>query len=367
MLANFRLLIFITQFMKNITLNIFFALAALSSLPLNADVFVLKNGDRITGEVAAKTDDKTSVQTPYALIDIPNSEIVSVSAVPTDKKQEEIAKEAVAEKPAEESAAQNAIAASDKPAENVAEEKSFIDEYKDFVHGIVPEGWEFKLTGAVEYRKTDSQTTSYTFGFEGFKKWGELDEFKFNAYYDYAYEKGTLDNGMSYRNKTTDKYGIGTNYKHFFEQASNWYFTNTLAYSVDMIKGIKDQVDEIVGLGRSFKFLDEKLVINVSVGPSIRYVNADGYDEHWVPMATFMEDLTYKFHKYSRFEQNFFAGISLTNVHKYNYMFSAGIVFEVTEVVNLAARYFYSYDAVNSGSAQKKEERLTLGFEIPLK
>ncbi|MBO5781435.1 MAG: hypothetical protein J6R08_03130, partial [Opitutales bacterium] len=119
--------------MKNITTNIFLAFIAFASLPLNADVFVLKNGDKITGEVASKTEDKTSVQTPYALIEIPNTEIVSVTAQkPTDKKQEELAKEALSEKPAEEAVAQKSPANAGAPAEGAAEEKSFIDEYKDF-------------------------------------------------------------------------------------------------------------------------------------------------------------------------------------------------------------------------------------------
>ena len=356
--------------MKKLPIQTLAASLILACASAGADVFVLKNGDKISGEVLSKTEETTSVKTPYATIELLNSEIESsASALPdTAQSQQELAKDAIKPETSTATEAKTPEAKTAEEQKQLEEAKSYIEQYKEFIHGIVPEGWEFKVSGAVEFRKTSSQTTAYTFAFDAAKKWGEIDDFKLHAYYDYAYEKGTLtDTNQSYRNKTTDKYGVVTNYKHYFEEGSNWYLTNMLGYSVDMIKGIKDQVDEIVGIGRTFKFLDDSLVISISVGPSVRYVNAVGYSEHWVPMATVMEELTYRFHKYSRLEQSFFAGVSLTNVHKYNYIFNIGVVFEISDVVNLAARYMYSYDAVNSGSAQKSEERLTLGFEIPFK
>ncbi|MBO5781905.1 MAG: hypothetical protein J6R08_05530 [Opitutales bacterium] len=53
------------------------------------------------------------------------------------------------------------------------------------------------------------------------------------------------------------------------------------------------------------------------------------------------------------------------NIEKY--IVNLGLVFKLTEVVDVAMRYFYSYNNVNSPSAQKEEERILLSFELPLK
>ncbi|MBR4598169.1 MAG: hypothetical protein IKO42_07230, partial [Opitutales bacterium] len=196
--------------MKKLPIQIIAASLVFSCASAYADVFVLKNGDKISGEVLSKSEETTSVKTPYATIELLNSEIETSGAAVLDtaQAQQDLAKDAI--KP-ETSTATEAKAPEAQTAEEqkqLEEAKSYIEQYKEFIHSIVPEGWEFKISGAVEYRKTSSQTTSFTFAFDAAKKWGELDDFKLHAYYDYAFEKGTLDNGERYRNKTTDKYGI---------------------------------------------------------------------------------------------------------------------------------------------------------------
>lgn len=331
-----------------------------------ADTIVFKNGDKLTGTVASKSDTEIVLKVAFGEIKVPADAVASVlSDAEFQKKVEEVAKGAVAEAKAEPAPAAKAEAAAAEAKADASFEddfESWLDAYRKFVHENVPEGWEFKISGAIERRKTASSTNAYGLAFEAKKKWGESDEFYAKAYYDYASEK----NSMGIEDTTTDKYGAVTNYKHYFNE-SPWYLTNTLSYEVDRIKGIRDQVDEILGVGRQFKFFDDTLVINLSLGPSIRYVNADAYDQHFVPMGTVLQDLTWQLHKYARFEEAFFAGISLTNKNEYNYNVNLGLVFRLTDVLDIALRYYYSYDKVNASSAQKSEERLMLSFEIPLK
>ncbi len=322
--------------------------AAVLSAASYADTVVLKNGDRLSGEIVAKTDESISLKTAYGPFVIPASDVESVLAA------EEAAKPAAA------------VAAAPAPAPAPAApepERTWVDDYRDFIHSNVPEGWEFKIKGGLERRETSSKTLSYTLGFDAHKMWDDVHDFKFSAYYDYASE--TPENGVE--NKTTDKYGVVTNYKYYISPET-WYLSNTLSYGVDRIKGIKDQVDEIVGVGRTIKPLgDDTLIINVSAGPAARYVNADDYDQHWAAMATVMQDLVWKFHDYARLEESAFAGVNVLNVNKYNYVFNIGIVFELTDLLNIAGRYSYSYDGVNASSAQKTEERFIISFEIPFK
>ena len=335
-----------------------------------ADTVVFQNGDKLTGQIVSKTETEVVLKTAFGELKIPATALVPQAEAKAAENAEDIAVATsgnTAEKAkanAAEAAPSTAPAAAQEPADKSIMEHfdSWMDDYRKFVHENVPEGWEFKISGAIERCKTTSSTNSYTFAFEAKKKWGESDEFYAKAFYDFASEK----NEIGHESTTTDKYGVITNYKHYFDE-SPWFFSNTLTYQVDFVKGIRDQIDEIAGFGRQFKFLDDTLVINLSVGPALRYINAKGFDDHFVPMGTFIQDLAWNFHKYMRFEESFYAGVSLTNVHNYNYIVTLGLVFDVTDVLDIALRYYYSYDCVNASTAQKSEERITLGFEIPFK
>lgn len=331
----------------------FSALAVLACI--QAETVKLKNGDRISGHVSmAQFEDpsasKLEVKTLYGSIEIPKADIDSV--IPAEKAAEEakVIAEAMSPKPAEEAKAPVV--------------RTWEDDYKDFIHSIVPSGWEFKFSGGLEYKNSTSKNLSYVLALTGKKKWDEFNEFDFNMWYDYATEE---PDGQP-KTTSTDKYGIMTNYKRFLGRGDDWFLKNMLGYSVDRVKLINDQVDEGVLFGRKFKFLEnDAIVINLALGPAVRYTNADGYDQHWAAMGTATEDFTWKFHKYSRIEQSAYFGLNATNWNRYNLDFRLGIVFDVTEIVSLSCRYIYTYDNMTADDAQKSEQRLVAGFEIPFK
>lgn len=324
-----------------------------------ADVLTLNNGYVFKGELISKTDKNVVFKTDFGEI---KADLNSVSKLDVETKREAVLVSSNAKPKVEEPKKEEKIK---EPEFNL---EKYLQSYREFVHSNVPKGWEFRIAGAVERRNTNSSTNAYRVSFNAKKTWENSSEFFFNAYYDYAVEKNSL--GGKYR--TTDKYGAITNYKYFFSGTS-WFATNTLAYSADTIANIDDQVDEIIGIGRKFKFFDDTLLINISIGPAIRYVNARNYDDHWLPMGTFVQDFSWQLHKYLRAEQSLytggvmFAGVGLSDVSKYNYVVNLGLVFKLTEVMDIAMRYFYSYNNVNSPSAQKEEERILLSFELPLK
>lgn len=53
------------------------------------------------------------------------------------------------------------------------------------------------------------------------------------------------------------------------------------------------------------------------------------------------------------------------NANQYSAYLKLGLVIKATEVIDIALRYSYDYDAVNATSAQKEEQRLILSFEAP--
>lgn len=334
--------------------------AALSQFAL-AEVFNLKNGDRISGEIVARGIDDVYLKTAFGTIKLPKDQVVSIEGLENEAKDKVLADNSSAQPEAVKSEPEKNE--EDLTKAELDGNEGWVEAYKNFVHEHVPENWDFVFKGGLDYKNTSSKTISYTFAFDGHTAWDELNDFKFHAYYEYAAE--TPENGI--KNSTVDKYGITTDYKRYFEVENTWYLTNGLSYGVDTIKGIKDQVDEMVGIGRTIKLLDEKMVINLAIGPAVRYINAYDYDNHWAALVTFNQDLAWDFHEYARLEQNFYLGENVLNVHQYNAVFGIGVVFKLSDVFNLTARYTYSYDAINSSEAQKTEQRILLGFEIPFK
>ncbi len=243
--------------------------------------------------------------------------------------------------------------------------RPWVDRYRDFIHSIVPEGWTFRIRGGIGYQSSTSRSRSYSFGFEGRKNWADVNEFAMFANYDYAVE--SPEHSPSYT--STEKLVASALYKRYIASENNWFVSNTLSYSYDKIKGINNQADEIVAVGYTFKFLDGEIVLNISTGPSVRFINAVDYDHNWVLMGTVMEDMTWRFHKYARLEQrqSAFAGFNAMNPEEYNLIFNIGIIFEISDLLHIAGRYSYNYDGINAATAQKADQRLTLGFEIPLK
>ncbi len=323
---------------------------------LNADTVKLKNGDKISGTLSIpqlndQTLTKVALTTVYGTIEISKVDIDSVLS--TEEAQKDA--DATAKNDAETKAR---AAESTQPVV-----RTWVDDYKDYVHSAVPSGWEFKISGGMEWKETTTKTTSYAIAFEGYKKFDAFNEFKFNMWYEYATEQ---PQGLP-EYKSTDKYGVMTNYKRFLTSGDSWFLQNMLGYSVDMIKGIEDQVDEGILFGRKFKFLDDKFIMNIAAGPAVRYTNARNYDDHWALLATLTEDIVYRFHEHARFEQNMYYGQNVTNIHSYSFAFMAAVIFEITDVMHLLAKYTYSYDTMTADTAQKEEQRFILGFEIPLK
>jgi len=140
---------------------------------------------------------------------------------------------------------------------------------------------------------------------------------------------------------------------------------NLFSYKVDAVKGIKDQFDEAATIGYSFKFDRYDLVLNIGPGPAVRYINAKGYDKHWVVMGVLAEDITWKISDIFTFEQKGYLGFNFEKPEEYSGYLKLALIAEVTEVMNIALRYTYDYDAVNADDAQKSEQTLLLSFEFP--
>lgn len=341
----------------------FVASAAMFASSASAEVVALSNGDRISGKVVSANSQSVTVATAFGTVNIPMTQVAKVQTdeqLAAEKKVSEGAKEAAA--PVATTPAPAAAPAADPAAPEAKErEIQFFKDYRDFVKQTLPEDLHMRLRGGVQYRETSSSTFSVAAAFDIKQEFDERSSFKATIYYDYAKETSATD----VENVTLDKYGVDTDYRVNFDDSKHWYFSNLLSYKVDMVKGIKDQVDEAAVFGYRFDFDRYDLVIDIAPGPAVRYINANGYDTHWVAMAVLNESLVWKLNSLMRFEQSVYAGFNLEKPEEYSVYLKLGLVANVTEVMDIALRYSYEYDKINSSDAQKTEQILTLSFEFP--
>ena len=248
----------------------------------------------------------------------------------------------------------------DKDLEAKEKELEWVVAYRNFLRENLPEGWQFRLRGGVEYRSTSSSIMSAYAAFDTIKEW-DLNKFTATAYYNYT-KQTSADNVTDV---TLDKYGVDTAFRRDFNESRHWYFQNILNYKRDTVKGIRDQVDEAATFGYRFDFKRYDLIIDIAPGPAVRYINAENYDTKWVAMAVLAENITWKISNLLRFEQNGYLGFNLQNPEEYSANLGLGLILKATDVMEIALRYSYSYDAINASSNQMSEQTLLLSFEFP--
>lgn len=335
----------------------FAAVIATACAAADAEIINLANGDKITAAIVSSTPESVVANTVFGQVSIPRSAIANISpdAAPADANAADAAPVAQAPAPA-----QQAEPAADETApEPKAKEPEWITEYRNFIKQNFPEDWQFRVRGGAALKETTSTNFSVSLAFDAKKEW-DLNKFEFTAFYDYTSE--TIDD---ITNRTLDKYGAETKFRRDVNKASNWYYENLLSYRRDTIKGIRDQVDEALVFGYRFDFKRYDFYIDIAPGSAVRYINADDYDTKWVAMAVVSESLHWDISKLMAFEQKLYAGFNLQKPEEYSVNLGLALLMHATEVMDIALRYTYSYDAVNADSAQKSEQTLLLSFEFP--
>ena len=310
-----------------------------TALSLNASVFTLKNGDRVSGNIVASDDTSVTVVTSFGQIVLP---------------KDQIAPEAAPE-------AAPAVAEATVQTPETPKEKTWQEEYVDAVNPYTYD-WKMKIRGGIDYRKTVSESMTYSLAFEAVRNWGELNTITLSGFYDYTRETPMV--GPEY--VSMDRFGGGALYRRDLNTETGWFLFNNLNYSRDMVKNIKDQVNEIIGVGYTLKFLDDTFVMNLSGGPGVKYINAEGFDHKWVIMATAGEDITWKFHEWMRLEQRMNVEFNVTHMSQYTFGFMLGFIVSPTPVFDVAARYIYQYDGINAEGALRSDTRFMLTIEVPL-
>lgn len=321
----------------------------------DADIINFANGDKVTGAIVSSTPESVVVNTVFGQVTIPRAAIAQISPDASAGAKADAAPAAQTPAPAE----RPEPAADETAPEPKSREPEWLVEYRNFIKQNFPEDWQFRIRGGAALKETTSTNFSVNLAFDAKKEW-DLNKFEFTAFYDYTSE--TIDDVT---NRTLDKYGAEAKFRRDVNKASNWYYENLLSYRRDTVKGIRDQVDEALTFGYRFDFKRYDLYIDIAPGPAVRYINADDYDTKWVAMAVVSESLHWDISKFMAFEQKLYAGFNLQKPSEYSVNLGLALLMHATEVMDIALRYTYSYDAINADSAQKSGQTLLLSFEFP--
>jgi len=319
--------------------TIYILTALFTASILNASVFTLKNGDRVTGDVVASDETTITVVTSFGQIVLPK-DVIAPEAPANDATPAETATEQTVEAP--------------------LKEKTWQEEYVDAVNPYLL-GWKATIRGGMDYRKTVAESITYSLSFEAAYSWAELNTITLSGFYDYTRESPIV--GPDY--VSMDRFGGGALYRRDINTETGWFIFNNLNYQRDMVKNIKNQVNEIVGIGYTLKFLDDTLVMNISGGPGVRYIDAEGFKHKWVVMATAGEDITWRFHEWMRLEHRMNIEVNATHLSQYTFGFMLGFVVSPTPVFDIAARYIYQYDGINAEGSLREDTRFMITIEVP--
>lgn len=318
------------------------------------ETFTLSTGEIIKGVAEGEKDGVLSLKTQYGTISVP---VASVAKRELDATKEQSAQAQVAEKAPEPQAPKKPTIDDVPPPED--KDPEWVEDYRNFVEQHFPEGWQFRLRGGLELKKTDAETFSVYAAFDVKKEW-DVNIFAATVFYNYA----TQTDSAGVDSKTIDNYGARTTYKRFFNETKTWYISNFLNYKKDPVKQIVHEIDESLTFGYRFDFKRYNLTIDIGPGPGVRYIESSVDGVETVATALVQEDLNWVISKTFRAEQNFVATLDLNQSDKYSVLFKAALVAHMTKVMDLAIRYSVEYDTISS-STVKTEQRLIIAFEFP--
>ncbi len=242
--------------------------------------------------------------------------------------------------------------------EEEEEDRRTIYAVRDWIReNIVPPGWSGKVTFGFSQYTTTSRKVDLNLGMEA-RRQIEAHHFDLFGYYTYASDVSTT----GVKTVNTDKYGFGTGYQWDFEE--RWFLKSSTSYGKDMLRNIRHQVQEDVGVGYRI-WNSQRLKINVISGPSLRYVDSAGLANHWYWLASITETVEYHFSDVLRFEHSGSYNVNPARTNQYSTRWRLGAIVKVTDWVEAALRYENSTNTIVGPFAEREEERIVLALAVP--
>lgn len=138
-----------------------------------------------------------------------------------------------------------------------------------------------------------------------------------------------------------DRHNVNFIYRWLF--SDSWFLQNATSYRTDKLKGIKNELQNIIGYGfRTSIFDNVEILIGSGVGFQDRAIKL--LEESSVILNVFQE-LNWKPRKQLEFNQslNFFQNPNKIDI--YNYKISIGFDYRFTDLLGFEVRYFMDFDS----------------------
>lgn len=336
-----------------------FSALAFSVCTLNADVLVLKSGDRLTGKLISKDGGKIVFEHPQLgqLTVAGDQASVEVAAAQQEASAQQAVADAenAAEQPAQAAVAQAAPAAEASP--EPPKDKNFMEKTRDSIKSWMPKGMEGKIS--VGYTHIDTGDTSESLALAlDITYTKDLWKYGFRAFYDYA----TSETEAGVKSTSSDKYGAAVSAAR--EIGPRWFLESKTTYDHDELLELEHQVQENLSVGY-WIIKKDKLTWNVTLGPAVRYTDARGSNEHWYGLAAVQENLMYKFNDTLRIDHYANYNIDPTDANKYSWKLYVGFTAKVSEWIDATLSYEHSVNKMVGDDAQTNEDRIIFALGIP--
>lgn len=312
-------------------------LATLGTCWLSADSIVLKNGDILSGTVMEETDTSIVLESPmFGSLTLPKENVESItrdSEEPAEQAEDQVAEEA--------------------PEAGTAER--FWDDLTDM---IFPEGFSGEILLAYDYTESTDVQNGIKLGLTG-EYAIEKHSFEGDIFYAYTRKKDA-DGNVS---KPVDRYGFNLAYEYdvkdpFFLRGSN-------AFVIDQVKKFDPQNDtNLLGGWRAID--EEKMSLDLAIGPGLRYRKTPSDSGEWSPLITFTQDAFYQYSDFVRFDEMFSYSVDPEDTGNYSILFEISASVRLTDFAEPKIIYRNSYDSTVGSGGAKREQSLLLALTVPL-
>jgi putative salt-induced outer membrane protein YdiY len=324
---------------------LFLAMVALAT-PARADVIVLKNGDRITGEISQIWDDKIAIEPEYS--DEFKVDVAAVAYVESDREFEvefDDGREVFATFPGADDEGNQLMTVEDQTTAMALDTLLELDEPEDYFDWYS----NVQLNAAINKGNTDSENTKfYT---DGMVKFGDHRHLA----------------GLTLTREEQD--GLTTKEQDLFRYAYNWlfndpwFFAGGLGYERDPIKELDHRYIVSAGVGRDIWNTPRRLLnFTFGLGYSTEEIaNEDEDSAVAVWRLRYRQDLLGDdlnlFHNHEVISN--ISGRTNTFIKT-----STGVSYEISDLIYTSMSVDFDYETEPAAGADKEDLALLLGIGV---
>ena len=334
------------------------ALCLGSALAAAPQVVLLNSGERVVGEVLPRSDAEFVILNSALLgeLSVPRAQIVKIEPKVMSPVEVAAAKpKPVAPKASstpEEKQAKTEVDKAQKQvntqvaiAEKMAEVQELLEEEQPLVEKLMrlraPDSWKGNLRVGMNVSSGDRKWTETALrGNLEIKPKGRPDFYRFTG--SYTYRETEKSNGDKY--KSTDRYDGAFIYRRSFSD-DNWFLQNSMSARVDQIKGIDNELQELVGLGYQYKPSNQlELLFGGSGGIEDYQTNSDDSRNGVNQVLNVFQEFTWQPFTRTSFVQKFNYYWEPDYTERYNYVISAAVRIRLTDLLGFEFSYNQNYD-----------------------